>query len=171
MLDASISYYRYAFLGCEFLTWVWFLISTSSINNILKKGDSLEIGKKIVLERKVNDSIEKITIKGKDADLEEGMVSLKKGAVVKEINLLYRSGEKEWFFTITGENLNLSNIKTPDVGFIETKNDVEGIAIEKIYLFNVICFLIDDLYKNFIKIRVSNKWKPVVSDIREWIKT
>ncbi|MFO7667506.1 MAG: hypothetical protein R6V76_12860 [Desulfobacterales bacterium] len=171
MLDASISYYRYAFLGCEFLTWVWFLISTSNINNILKKGDSLEIGKKIVLERKVNDSIEKITIKGKDADLEEGMVSLKKGAVVKEINLLFKSGEKEWFFTITGENLNLSNIKTPDIGFIETKKDVEGIAIEKIYLFNVICFLIDDLYKNFIKIRVSDKWKPVVSDIRKWIKT
>jgi len=171
MLDASISYYRYAFLGCEFLTWVWFSISTSSINNILKKGDSLEIGKKIVLERKFNDSIEKITIKGKDADLEEGMVSLKKGAIVKEINLLYTSAEKEWFFTITGENLNLLNIKTPDIGFIETKNDVEGITIEKIYLFNVICFLIDDLYKYFIKIRVSDKWKPVVSDIREWINT
>ena len=98
MLDASISYYRYAFLGCEFLTWLWFSISTSSINTILKKGDSLEIGKKIVLERKLNDSIEKITIKGKDADLEEGMISLKKGAVVKEINLIYRSGEKECFF-------------------------------------------------------------------------
>jgi len=171
MLDASISYYRYAFLGCEFLTWVWYSVSTSSIKTILKKGDSLEIGKKIVLERKINASIEKITIKGKDADLEEGMISLKKGAVVKEINLLYKSGEKEWFFTITGENFNLSNIKTPDIGFIETKNDVEKFAIEKIFLFNVIYSLIDDLYKNFIKIRVSDKWKPVVSDIRKWIKT
>lgn len=171
MLDASISYYRYAFLGCEFLTWLWFSISTESINTILKKGDSLEIGKKIVLERKLNDSIEKITIKGKDADLEEGMISLKKGAVVKEINLIYRSSEKECFFSITGENLSLSNIKTPAVGFIETKKDVEGITIEKIYLFNVIYFLIDDLYRNFIKLRVSDKWMPVVSDIRKWIKT
>ncbi|MBU0544886.1 MAG: hypothetical protein KKH97_06085 [Proteobacteria bacterium] len=171
MLDASISYYRYAFLGCEFLTWLWYSVSNSGITAILKKGDSLEIGNKIVLERKLNDSIEKITIKGKEADLEEGMISLKKGAVVKEINLLYKSGEKEWFFTITGESFSLSNIKTPDIGFIETKNDVEGFAIEKIFLYNLIFSLIDDLYKNFIKLRVSDKWTPVVSDIKKWINS
>jgi len=171
MLDASISYYRYAFLGCEFLTWLWYSVSTSGINTILKKGCSLEIGNKIVLERKLSDSIEKITIKGKDADLEEGMLSLKKGSVVKEINLLYKSGEKEWFFTVTGESLSLSNIKTPDIGFIETKKDVEGFVIEKIFLFNLIYSLIDDLFINFIKLRVSDKWPPVVSDIRKWINT
>jgi hypothetical protein len=171
MLDASISYYRYAFLGCEFLTWLWYSVSTSGISTILKKGGSLEIGDKIVLERKLIDSIEKITIKGKDADLEEGMISLKKGAVVKELNLLYKSGEKEWFFTVTGESLSLSNIKTPDIGFIETKKDVEGFVIEKIFLFNLVYSLIDDLYKNFIKLRVSDKWPPVVSDIRKWIDT
>lgn len=169
MLDASISYYRYAFLGCEFLTWLWYSVSTSGINTILEKGDSLEIGNKIVLERKLQDSIEKITIKGKDADLEEGFISLKKGAVVKELNLLYKSGDKEWVFTVTGENLSLSNIKTPDIGFIETKNDVEVFAIEKIFLFSLIYSLIDDLYKNFIKVRVSEKWNIVVSDIRKWI--
>ena len=169
MIDASISYYRYAFLGCEFLTWLWYSVSTSGLNPLLKKGDSLEIGNKIVLERKLNDSIEKITIKGKDADLEEGMISLKKGAVVKEINLLYKSGDKEWFFTVTGENLSLSNIKTPDIGFLETKKDVDGFAIEKFFLFSVIFSLIDDLYKNFIKLRVSDNWKPAVSNIRKWI--
>ncbi len=171
MLDASISYYRFAFLGCEFLTWVWYSVSSSDMNKFLKKGDSLEIGNKIVLERKLHDSFEKITIKGKDADLEEGIISLKKGAVVKEINLLYKSGEKEWFFTVTGENLSLSNIKTPDIGFIETKKDIDGFATEKIFLFNVICFLIDDLFKIFIKLRVSDKWPPVISDIKKWINT
>ncbi len=171
MLDASISYYRYAFLGCEFLTWVWYSVSSSDINKLLKKGDSLEIGNKIVLERTLHDSFEKITIKGKDADLEEGIISLKKGAVVKEINLLYKSGEKEWFFTVTGETLSLSNIKTPDIGFIETKNAVDGFAIEKIFLYNVVCYLISDLFKIFIKIRVSDKWLSVVSDIRKWINT
>jgi len=171
MLDASISYHRYAFLGCEFLTWLWYSVSSSGINTILKKGDSLEIGNKIVLERKLSDSIEKITIKGKDADLEEGMISLKKGAVVKELNLLYKSGDKEWFFTVTGETLSLSNIKTPDIGFIETKNDVEGFAMEKFFLFSSIYSLIDDLYKNFITVRVSEKWNPVVSDIKKWINS
>src|SRR3989339_740328 len=153
MLDASISYYRYAFLGCEFLTWVWYSISSSGINKFLQKGDSLEIGNKIVLERKLQDFFEKITIKGKDADLEEGIISLKKGAVVKEINLLYKSGDKEWFFTVSGENLSLSNIKTPDIGFIETKNDVDGFASEKIFLFTVICSLLVNLFKILLNLR------------------
>lgn len=169
MLDPSISYYRYAFLGCEFLTWLWYSVSSSHINKILNKGDSLEIGNKIVFERKTNDSIEKITIKGKEPDIEEGFVSLKKGSVVKEINLIYISGEKEWSFTVNGENLSLSNIKTPDIGFIESKNDVDGFALEKFFLFDVLFSLLDDLFGKFIKIRVSDKWFGVVSDIKKWI--
>jgi hypothetical protein len=170
MIDPSISYYRYAFLGCEFLTWLWYSVSTSEINKILKNNDFLEIGNKIVLERKTGDSVEKITIKGKDADLEEGMISLKKGSVVKELSLLYKSGDKEWFFIVAGESLSLSNIKTPDTGFIETKNDIDGFVTEKIFLYNSIYSLLDDLYKNFIKLRVSEKWKAVSSDMKKWIE-
>jgi len=89
--------------------------------------------------------------------------------VVKEINLIYISGEKEWSFTVNGENLSLSNIKTPDIGFIESKNDVDGFALEKFFLFDVLFSLLDDLFGKFIKIRVSDKWFGVVSDIKKWI--
>jgi hypothetical protein len=170
MLDVSLTYYRYGFLGSEFLTWLWFYIVNTDQDKLFdNKNEALEIGNKIVLERKANDTVEKVTIKGKDADLEEGIVSLKKGAVVKELNLLYRKEDKEWSFTVTGENLSLSNLKTPDIGFIETKKDVEGFVVEKIFLYDSLYLLIDGLYKKFINLRVSASWMNVISDMNKWI--
>ncbi|MDP2861507.1 MAG: hypothetical protein Q8N95_01795 [Desulfobacterales bacterium] len=170
MLDVSLTYYRYGFLGSEFLTWLWFYIVNTDHDKLFdNKNEILEIGNKIVLERKVNDAVEKVTIKGKGAGLEEGILSLKKGAVVKELNLLYRKEEKEWSFTLTGENLSLSNLKTPDIGFIKTKKDVEGFVVEKIFLYDSLYLLIDGLYKKFIKLRVSSGWINVVSEMNKWI--
>lgn len=172
MLDVSLTYYRYSFLGSEFLTWLWFYVDSTDQDKLFAdKNEFIEIGNKIVLERKVNDSIEKVTIKGKDAGLEEGIISLKKGAVVKELNLLYRKEDKEWCFTITGENFGLSNLKTPDIGFIESKKDIAGFVVEKIFLYESLYILIDDLYKKFIKLRVSDGWKKVISDMNKWMNS
>ena len=172
MLDVSLTYYRYGFLGSEFLTWLWFYIVNTDQNKLfVNKNESLEIGNKIVLERKENAAIEKITIKGRDAGLEECIVSLKKGAFVKELNLLYRKEDKEWSFTVVGENLGLSSLKTPDIGFIETKKDVAGFVVEKNFLYASLYLLIDALYKKFIKLRLSDGWIKVVSDMNKWINS
>ena len=65
MLDVSVSYNRYKFLGYEFLTWLWFVMENQQ--DILKESDkelvSLDIGNCIVLENNKNDSTESITIK------------------------------------------------------------------------------------------------------------
>jgi len=172
MLDVSLTYYRYGFLGGEFLTWLWFYIVNTETDVLFdNKKVFLEIGNKIVLERKANNGVEKVTIKGKDAGLEEGILSLKKGAVVKELNLSYRKEDKEWSFTVVGENMGLSNLKTPDIGFIESKKDVEAFVVEKIFLYDALYVLIDSLYKKFIKLRVSANWINVVSDMNKWINS
>ena len=172
MLDISISYNRYKFLGHEFLTWLWYIIENDIelINSLQKDPVSLVIGNRIVLENKTHDAVESITIKGNDAGLEEGILSLKKGAVVTEINLSYKTGSQEWSFNIKGESLNISSLKTPETGPIEKKQDIEGVVIEKIFLFEKITKLIDSLYKEFIKKRLSNDWsKNIVPAIKKWI--
>ncbi len=170
MFDISLSYNRYGFLGCEFLLWLWFCSNNSGLYKLFdNKNEALEIGNKIILEKKNNSSFEKITIKGEEADLEEAMISLKKGAIVKELNFLYKKENKEWRFTITGENLCFTNLKIPDVGFIETKKDIEGFVVEKIYSYNLIFCLIDDLYNKYILLRISDEWKHIVFDIKKWM--
>ncbi|MGB5155955.1 hypothetical protein [Desulfobacterium sp. N47] len=172
MQDLSLSYHRYSFLGCEFLLWLWFCTSNPDSYNLFdNKNELIEIGNKIVLERNMNNSLEKITIKGEEAGLEEAMLSLKKGSIVKELNLLYKKEDKEWSFTLTGESLSFSNLKTPDIGFIESKKDVEGFVVEKMYLYNSIYSLIDNLYKNYILLRISDKWINITTNIKTWINS
>lgn len=172
MLDVAVAYNRFKFLGDEFLTWLWFVIDNHPEE--LMKADkqllALEIGNRIVLENRRRDSLEKITIKGDQAGLEEGLLALKKGALVTELNLVYRQADKQWQFTVKGESLNISNLKIPDIARPETKEDIEGYILEKIYLYQIILDFIETAYNRFIKLRVSKAWsQTIVGSIKQWL--
>ncbi|BBO90473.1 hypothetical protein DSCOOX_36530 [Desulfosarcina ovata subsp. ovata] len=172
MLDVAVAYNRYKFIGNEFLTWLWF--STDTNQDYFKTIDetitTLDIGNRIVLENNVNDTSEIITIKGDDAGLEEGLLSLRKGAVVVEMNLIYKTENQEWKFSIKGESLSFSSLKVPETGPMETKDDVEGLLLEKAYLFEKAIHLINGLFNAFLKLRASVEWdQTVVPAIRKWV--
>lgn len=172
MLDVAVSYNRYKFLGYEFLTWLWFVMEKQP--QALREADpdllSLDVGNRIVLENHRNNTEESITIKGDQAGLEEGTLALRKGAVVTELNLVYKSGSHEWRFSVKGESLHLSGLKTPQTGPVENKEDMEGALLEKLFLYEKALALIHNLYKLFIRLRLAPKWEnEVIPQIRKWI--
>jgi hypothetical protein len=172
MLDVAVAYNRYKFIGEEFLTWLWFLIDTSQkrLKSIDNEIDGLEIGNRIVLENRKKESTERITIKGDDAGLEEGILALKKGALVTELSLKYKSNNHEWKFSIKGESLNFSSLTTPATALPETADDLEGYVIEKTYLYEKAITFIENAFTNYIKLRISNSWnKTEQPQIRQWI--
>jgi hypothetical protein len=172
MLDVSVSFNRYRFLGHEFLTWLWFLMEkdSSRLKDMIPDMDLIRIGNQIRLENNRSRAPETITIQGDEAGLEEGILALRKGAVVTEINIACEMGAHLWQFTLKGESLNLSNIKTPPTGPIEEKSDFEGKILEKIHLFSQIVQLVDKLYQNFLKVRLSPEWsQKLVPEINGWI--
>jgi hypothetical protein len=172
MLDVAVSYNRYKFLGHEFLTWLWFLIEKKRrvIQETAQVGVSLEIGNRIVLENRVNDAVESITIKGDEAGLEEGLLALRKGAVVIEINLAFEFQENKWRFTLKGESLAFSGLRTPDTGPVETGDDIEGAVLEKVYLYEQVIQLTDKLFNRFVRLRVSEEWnRKTVPEIKKWM--
>ncbi len=181
MLDIATAYNKYKFLGNEFLTWIWYLIETDQdISKLagLNKAVRLEIGNSIVLENSLGDkSKEKISIKGDQAGLEEGTTALKKGAVVTEINLACRMDQRQddeetYKFTIKGESFNLTGLKLPPTGKGETKDDIEGIVLEKVYLLSELTHVIDTLFLKFLEKRISDEWKTdELQQIRDWINT
>ena len=172
MLDVAIAYSRYRFLGNEYLTWLWFLIENEMTQ--LKQLDadftSLEIGNRIVFENLHNEGIETITIKGDEASLEEGILALKKGALVNEVNLLYRCGDQTWQFNLKGESLNISSLKTPETGKIESKEDTEGAVLEKIFLYDKVVDFVERSYQLFIRTRLSDEGQTKgVTPIVHWV--
>jgi len=174
MLDVSVSYNRYKFIGYEFLTWLWFTIENEpeQIQAVAKDLDSLTLGNRMVIENRRNEEVlEAITIKGDDAGLEEGIMALKKGAVVTEMNLVQTIGENVWSYTLKGESFNISSLKTPVVGQVESGDDIEGAVIEKVYLYEQVLKLIQTLFKIYIKKRVSDNWPKTVNHMQKWIRS
>lgn len=172
MLDVAVAYNRYRFLGNEFLTWLWYMIENDQDELRLLDQDltSLEIGNRIVLENHHKEINENITIKGDNAGLEEGLLALRKGALVTEINLIYRAGEQKWQFNIKGQSLNISGLKTPETARPETKEDVEGFVLEKIYLYDRVIQFIEKLFKMFVRLRLSNEWNgSSFEQVKSWI--
>ena len=133
MLDVSISYNRYKFLGYEFLTWLWFMMETDQESLLSVQNDIvfIDVGNRLVLENRHTGAVETITIKGDDAGLEEARLALKKGAMVSEINMFFKSGEQKWQFTLKGESFHISSLKIPETGPVEKEEDWEGAVLER----------------------------------------
>lgn len=176
MRDISVTYNKYKFLGNEFLTWLWYLIENDinikDMTQVECNTLRFEMGNCMALENSLGEeSTEKISIKGDDAGLEEGRTALKKGAVVTDMNLSLKIDENEWKFNIKGESMDITSLKTPASGKVENEDDIEGAVLEKIYLYNTVFEVIDTLFHNFIKKRISETWKTVdIPAIREWVE-
>lgn len=173
MLDVAVSYNRYKFVGYEFLTWLWFRIETDpdELKKIIPEMTTLAIGNRIVLENNVNNANETITIKGDDADLKEGRLALAKGALVTELQLIYQAENQEWQFSLKGESLSFFNLKLPQTGPLESKEDVDGLVLEKAYLTEKLLKAVDHLFTAFIRLRVRSDWhKTIVAQIKAWIR-
>lgn len=174
MLDLTIAYNRYRFLGDEFLTWLWFLIETdqNAFRAIDPDCTSLEIGNRIVLENRKKKSIERITINGDDAGLEEGRLALKKGALLSELSLIFKTGENQWQFSLKGESLNLSNLKTPGPALPQSPEEMEIFLLDKTQQVYKIIDFINKSFSMFVRARVSDRWSiKVVPNIKKWINS
>lgn len=174
MLDVAVAYNRYKFLGEEFLTWLWYVIEKNQ--TLLKNFDenfvALEIGNRIVFENRRQNSAERITIKGESAGLEEGILALKNGAFVTELNMVYRSAELIWQFSVKGESLNISSLSIPQTDMPETDEDIEGYVLEKLYLYDKSLQFINNIFTHFVRLRISNGWQgKEIATIRKWIQS
>ncbi len=174
MLDVAVAYNRYKFLGEEFLTWLWYVIEKDQ--NLFKNFDqafvALEVGNRIVFENRRKESAERITIKGEGAGLEEGVLALNNGAMVTELNMVYRTAELKWQFTLKGESLNVSSLNIPPSNAPESDEDLEGYILEKLFLYDKVLDFLKKLYTHFVKLRISNDWKKnEIGNIRKWIQS
>ncbi|MGD8846833.1 MAG: hypothetical protein PVJ84_01275 [Desulfobacteraceae bacterium] len=173
MLDIAVAYNNYTFLGNEFLTWIWYLIENDEkvIQQCGEDTLDLAVGNKMVLVNRWANGKESITIKGDAVGLEEGLLALSKGALVTDISLIFKSGSLQWQFSIKGESLNFSGIKLPETAAAEQQEDMEGLILDKLYLYEKPFQFIDALYRNFIVLRLSEGWNDTKSNMMKWIQT
>ncbi|MBT8338681.1 MAG: hypothetical protein HKP58_20465 [Desulfatitalea sp.] len=172
MLDIAVAYNRYRFLGNEFLTWLWFTIENDMerIHECDAELVDLNVGNRMVLENRLANGKEHISIKGDDAGLEEALLALQKGALITDLHLVYKSGSHEWQFALKGESLSFSGMKLPESGPIDTGEEMEGLILEKVYLYEKPFELVDRLFRSFLSVRLADTWQAKTLDaMKKWI--
>lgn len=164
------------FLGQEFLTWLWYKSEerggTVDIPGI---GDIMVVFEKhMLLEYGEGESFEKIICQGLQAELREAHTGLKMGKKLEQARILLGRGEYEWNLTLTGSMFDFRSVRTPKTMATAEESDdaaaVEGRILEKAGLYEEALRLIDELFRMFLKIRISQAWQGELSGIRDWIQ-
>ena len=156
-----------SFLGREFLTWLWFKGETQNHKIVSEQYGSyhLYIDDKIVLSS-TSGSVRENSLKGgTPAYAQEACSALGAGKLVHEAKFILQDSERQWSFSIVGDDLSLRNVRLPSV----TEADSRAHISQRIMYAHLLSDFIDSLFKEYIKLRLSSQFQDEVTRIREWI--
>jgi len=163
------------FLGQEFLTWLWYK-SEERGGAILLPGTGdiqLVFEKHMLLESGEGESLEKLICKGLQAELQEARTGLRMGKKLEQARIYLAKGDYEWRFTLTATLFEYRNVSLPKtVSSNEEAADAvarEAMVLERVGMSEEAMHTIDELFRMFLKIRISSDWPQELARLRIWI--
>ncbi|MFZ4578652.1 MAG: hypothetical protein ACOYOB_09700 [Myxococcota bacterium] len=165
---AETSRERYAFLGREFLTWLWY---ESAHNNSRVQTDTfgavqVEFGQRLTLETGGNVREGSTVSADAPTETEEARTALRTGKKVSRARLILEVADKHYELGIDAETLTLSQLKLPVVSGGEDLWRIE----ERLKLLDEVEAIIDELYVAFVRLRRDEEaWGRVREAMREWV--
>ncbi len=160
------------FLGCEFLTWLWFFSERSKEKILLsdEKDAELHLGERMVLSLPDNGK-ERVICTTQDNALYEARTALQQGKLVQEMQLFLRVGENEYTFTLDATLWTVKGLKTPKQLPSEGPDDDEdGAFLEKMYFLEEVFAALDWLYTKFLTERLGSGWESdALPLLKDWI--
>jgi len=166
------------FLGQEFLTWLWWkseerggAVSVSNYGDI-----AISFEKHLLLEVGEGESNEKLICSGLQSELREARTGLRMGKKLEQARIVLSRDSHEYSLTLTGSLLEFRNVrlpKTEDTGSNDdakaTREDVEGLILERIFLFEDLQKMVMTLFSMFIEVRLGEQWHDQANAIRHWV--
>jgi hypothetical protein len=166
-----------AFLGREFLTWLWFKSDRTGGRIELPGGKAIEVLflDKMLLDLSETDTAQSVTVKGEQSELREGMAALKEGKKIEEARVSIRSTENDFTMVLKGTWFSFGALRTPPTlptAEADQDESAEGAFLEKVSLVEEAMDSVDALFGYFLKMRISPEWETAeLPEIRRWIAT
>ena len=164
------------FLGQEFLTWLWWKSEERGGSVELPgEGDiTVVFEKHMLLESGEGESMEKIVCTGLQAELQEARTGLRMGKKLEQARIIIGHRDYEYSFTLAAALMEFRNVKLPKTEATENdKSDnpeeVEGMILERVYLFEELIKLVNELFRMFLNLRLSEAWGDELQKIRRWV--
>ncbi|MCB9554148.1 MAG: hypothetical protein H6705_20155 [Myxococcales bacterium] len=169
-MDLLDRMHRVAFLGPEFLTWLWFRSETGGGEFALDPewGDfELWFEDKLLVGSVVVNAQENLFKGGHPAASLEARTALRLGKFATDAKLRIVRGAQEWVFGLKASDLVPSGIKLPAV--LSKEDDDQ--FYERMFLLEQLDTMIKGLFGLFLKLRVSKRWlDDELPTIQRWIK-
>jgi len=160
---------RVAFLGPEFLSWLWYRTETKgpefSVSGIegaieIWFDDRLIVGSTLV------NAQENHFKGGHPTTSLEARSALRLGKLATEARIRIVHGSREWSFVLKGADLSLNGVKIPSV---LSKDDEERLY-ERLYLLEELDRMVFGIFGQFLKLRGSEDWvQNELPAIRRWV--
>jgi len=164
------------FLGQEFLTWLWWKSEERGGSvSIPEKGDiTVVFEKHMLLESGEGESAEKIVCTGLQTELQEARTGLQMGKKLEQARIVLGHNDYEYSFTLAAALMEYRNVRLPKTEATENDSssnpeEVEGMILERVYLFEELINLVNALFLLFLKKRVSSSWQEELVLIRKWV--
>lgn len=155
-----------AFLGREFLTWLWF---RSDVEPRIQLGDSrsveVELMDSIMLDAHYGDAKSSVLRGESPGTSPEAAVALLEGKKLRRARFKLLGTDIDWTATIDGENFNLTGLKLPKVGKLPFE-EVMQLRIDYIRDFEEI---FQELFQTFLELRLDDEnWAAELERIHTW---
>jgi hypothetical protein len=154
------------FLGVEFYMWLLYL---SEINDgLFKMADydlELLFDDQLVLEVKLSQAEQSRLKGGSPAYSPEARKALQLGKLITTARFSMARDERRWKFSGNSSRFALSGIRTPQV----LSREEDDAFDERMYLIEELDQMWHDLYRVFLKERISPAWESRADAMREWI--
>ncbi len=159
-----------AFWGHEFLTWLWFRIETAG-GPIPVEGVgpvTLWIEDLLVLGSPDTRSKRNILREGEVADSAEAAAALAVGKKVLDVRLGMAVEDREYAFGLRGDTLELHGLRLPPTE-PDGGEGWHGTVAIRVRLVQEVLDAVDGLFREFVALRISDRWPSVLASLSEWI--
>ena len=166
-----------AFLGQEFLTWLWFTSEQrGGAIRLEHSGTDIELvfEKHIVLESGEGESFEKLICQGLQTELKEARTGLTMGKKIEQARLLMVRDDYQYHLTMKGSLFEFRSVKLPKTMTGSEESDdagaVEAKILDRIGLYEICLRTIDELFRMFLSRRAGDDWPQEVDKLSAWIR-
>lgn len=166
--------HRTAFLGAEFLTWLWFRSEHDENFTVgeMDTGESLEpfelyFDDKLTVGSAIVNAQENLFKGGHPSSSLEARTALKLGKLAHEAKVRIMRGTQEWSFVLRAENIAVSGVKLPAV----LSREEDDRFYERMFLQEELDHMIKGLFAVFLRRRLADSWESVdLPAIQAWIR-
>ena len=144
----------FAFLGEEFLTWLWYRLETEGGEFDLGQGRvvGVSLDDFIVFAPRDDDETEQTLRKGMPTRAVEARAGLRSGHRLKKAKLILAMGDLQWGLTLDASTMGLGSIKLPDDD--EDAEGPEERSRERAANFLLLHEIVGQLYRLFLELRL-----------------